>query len=210
MPIEVICQCGKRFAARDDFAGKTVACPACKAPLKIAPPRPTAVPAPEPTGVGSILDEIGLKTDERGIVCPKCQGHIAIGTSVCKRCHYNLQTASVQGNAAAPASSAKHGGGYDWSRVRKQEPTLGSVVDEELTFSDMALCGFFGCLMFPYGLILFLRGHSKGILIMLGSLLVPAILTLFYALFSFMTTTPPKKTSCAPAVQPCEVLSAEG
>ncbi len=213
MPIEVTCQCGKRFAARDDLAGKTVACPACKAPLKIAPPRPMAVPVPEPTGVGSILDEIGLRTDERGIVCPKCRNYIAIGTSVCRKCRYNLQTASVQGSEPALAAPAKHDGGYDWSRLRKQEPTLGSVVDEELTATDMALCALFGCLVLPYGLILFLRGHSKGILIMLGSLMVPAILTLLYALFSFMTTVPPKKTSWLPAMAPvvkCEAAQPKG
>lgn len=196
MPIEVACQCGKRFAARDDLAGKTVACPACKQPLKIAPPRvnrPAAVPVaqPEPTGVGSILDEIGLQTDGRGIVCPKCRQYIAIGSTVCKNCHYNLQTASVQTQAERAPRHA--GGGYDWKALRDRAPMIGSVVDEELTFSDIVLCGFFGGCMFIYGLILFFRGHAKGILIMLGSLIVPAFLILLYIIFKVVTATPVKQ-----------------
>jgi hypothetical protein len=36
MPIKVQCACGKAFAAKDELAGKTVKCPGCQKPLKIA------------------------------------------------------------------------------------------------------------------------------------------------------------------------------
>jgi hypothetical protein len=29
MPIEVVCRCGKRFFAKDEWAGRTGLCPAC-------------------------------------------------------------------------------------------------------------------------------------------------------------------------------------
>jgi len=35
MPLTVTCGCGKRFAAPDHLAGRTVACPQCRQPLKI-------------------------------------------------------------------------------------------------------------------------------------------------------------------------------
>ncbi|WP_254512566.1 DUF3592 domain-containing protein [Anatilimnocola floriformis] len=50
--IVVACQCGARFAARPELAGKTVACPQCKQPLTIGaagPKTPSAQPArPQP------------------------------------------------------------------------------------------------------------------------------------------------------------------
>lgn len=49
MPIQVACQCGQRFAAKDELAGRTVKCPKCGSPLAI--PRPSASqPAPPPGG----------------------------------------------------------------------------------------------------------------------------------------------------------------
>ncbi len=35
MPIRVTCRCGQMFEARDDLAGKTLACPMCRSPLVI-------------------------------------------------------------------------------------------------------------------------------------------------------------------------------
>jgi acetyl esterase/lipase len=48
MPIPVTCQCGQRFAANDELAGKKLTCPTCKQPLLIprANPQPAARPAP--------------------------------------------------------------------------------------------------------------------------------------------------------------------
>jgi len=38
MPIQVACQCGQRFAAKEELAGKTVKCPKCGSPLAIPGP----------------------------------------------------------------------------------------------------------------------------------------------------------------------------
>ena len=35
MPIEIRCQCGKRLKAPDNFAGRTVSCPGCKAAIQV-------------------------------------------------------------------------------------------------------------------------------------------------------------------------------
>ena len=47
MTIRVGCQCGKRFAAPDHLAGKSVPCPSCGSPILIAaPPAKAAALAP--------------------------------------------------------------------------------------------------------------------------------------------------------------------
>jgi len=43
MQIKVVCQCGQRFAAKDDLLGKRVRCPKCGSTLTICP-----TPAPDP------------------------------------------------------------------------------------------------------------------------------------------------------------------
>jgi hypothetical protein len=50
MPIAVACQCGKRFQAKDELAGKRVKCPGCGNPL--------AIPTPQPAGGGNDLDDM--------------------------------------------------------------------------------------------------------------------------------------------------------
>ncbi|MBC7855982.1 MAG: hypothetical protein IAF94_21345 [Pirellulaceae bacterium] len=47
MSIKVSCQCGKRFAAPPQLAGKSVNCPSCGSPMVIAAPaaRPSAIAA---------------------------------------------------------------------------------------------------------------------------------------------------------------------
>lgn len=50
MPIAVACQCGKRFQAKDELAGKRVKCPGCGNPL--------AIPTPQPAGGGNELDDL--------------------------------------------------------------------------------------------------------------------------------------------------------
>jgi hypothetical protein len=146
-------------------------------------------PAYRPSGVTTILDEIGLNSDARGLVCPKCQGHFPPGKAICAQCGYNLQTGSIsKPESAAPRER------YDWKGFRERSYAFGgSVVDEELTMGDLFLCGFCGGLAFVYGIILFLQGRSKGILLMLGSLLVPALVLLGYAIIRVMITVPPPK-----------------
>src|SRR5437879_4956590 len=49
MPIPVTCACGKRFAAKDELAGKRLKCPACGGAIAIPqPPAATKAPAPQP------------------------------------------------------------------------------------------------------------------------------------------------------------------
>ncbi len=50
MPIPVGCQCGKRFQAKDELAGKRVKCPGCGNVLTI--------PEPQPASVGGGIDDL--------------------------------------------------------------------------------------------------------------------------------------------------------
>ena len=38
MPIEVVCECGKKFQARDEYAGRRGLCPACKRIFEVPVP----------------------------------------------------------------------------------------------------------------------------------------------------------------------------
>jgi hypothetical protein len=116
MPIKVQCACGAAFAAKDELAGKTVKCPKCKSPLKIAaaggspksaaqavaakPSAPKAVkvrPVPQEsaavvpvTSTESLFDEIGLQAAAAGTrPCPGCTEPMPIEAVVCIKCGYN-------------------------------------------------------------------------------------------------------------------------
>ncbi|MCE9528414.1 MAG: hypothetical protein K8R36_20410 [Planctomycetales bacterium] len=106
MPIKVSCSCGAAFAAKDELAGRTVACPKCKQPLTIpsgaapaqrpaAPsrPAPSSVPQPAPDpSAPSIFDEAGLKARQTtGQVCPSCYHAMKQGAIICVHCGYNMQ-----------------------------------------------------------------------------------------------------------------------
>lgn len=47
MPIRVRCQCGKTLTARDDLAGQTLPCPACRVPVTV----PLELPDPDAVGL---------------------------------------------------------------------------------------------------------------------------------------------------------------
>src|SRR5258708_3635722 len=65
MPIVVACQCGKRFKAGDQFAGKRTRCPGCGQPLTIpAVPAPPAPPRPVPPQAREPVDLLSLGTEE--------------------------------------------------------------------------------------------------------------------------------------------------
>ena len=104
MPIKVTCTCGAAFAAKDELAGKTVACPKCQQPLTIgggaAPAQRPAVasrpaPAPQPApdlSAPSIFDEAGMKARQNtGHVCPSCFHAMKQGAILCVHCGYNMQ-----------------------------------------------------------------------------------------------------------------------
>ena len=117
MPIKVQCACGAAFAAKDELAGKTVKCPKCKSPLKIAaaggspksaqplaakPSAPKAVkvkPVPQEsaavvpvTSTESLFDEIGLQAAAAGTrPCPGCTEPMPLEAVVCIKCGYNAR-----------------------------------------------------------------------------------------------------------------------
>jgi len=119
--IVVTCDCGSRFAARADLAGKTLGCPKCGASLTVpspasapapraAPPKSAPAPARAPAskapapkapapadigpaaGLGDLLDEVGLKTTKTGARCQKCRADMKPGTMLCVQCGYNHET----------------------------------------------------------------------------------------------------------------------
>jgi hypothetical protein len=106
MPIKVSCTCGAAFAAKDELAGRTVACPKCQQPLTIpggaAPAqrqvtasRPASAPAPQSTpdpSAPNIFDEAGIKARQTtGQVCPSCYHSMKQGAIICVHCGYNMQ-----------------------------------------------------------------------------------------------------------------------
>jgi len=98
MTIKVACQCGASFGAKDEMAGRTVACPKCKQPLKIGPAAapaastPAAAPAPAASGgLSDLLDEAGFD-NVQGPRCPNCSKPVQPGATLCVSCGFNLQT----------------------------------------------------------------------------------------------------------------------
>lgn len=68
MAISVGCQCGKRFQAKDELAGKRVKCPGCGSVLEIPTPQPTAA------GGGDDLFGGGMGGDPLFAAGPAMQG----------------------------------------------------------------------------------------------------------------------------------------
>ncbi|WP_425613881.1 hypothetical protein NA78x_003725 [Anatilimnocola sp. NA78] len=116
MPIKVACTCGAAFAAKDELAGRTVACPKCKQPLKIPAPQ-AAAPAPLAAhGNAGLFDDIGLKARDVNIArCPSCSSDLPPNAVLCVKCGFNLklgkkmQTMSMSGDAPV-MSGGGHGG----------------------------------------------------------------------------------------------------
>jgi hypothetical protein len=126
MPIKVACQCGAAFAAKDELAGRTVACPKCKQPLKIPAPQAIAAStqaaavAPQAAPVShanaDLFDDLGLRArasaDAR---CPSCGSDLPPNAVLCVKCGYNLklgkkmQTVNMAADGSAPVATG-HGG----------------------------------------------------------------------------------------------------
>jgi Domain of unknown function (DUF4177) len=64
MPIDVVCQCGKAFKAKDEHAGLKSKCPNCGGIINI--PKAHLAPPPIPDGVGIADLQEGLEEDRLG------------------------------------------------------------------------------------------------------------------------------------------------
>lgn len=91
MAIVVECGCGKRFGAREELAGKTLACPSCGQALTVpsaapaTPPPAAAAPAPIVVTCGcgqrfAARAELAGKT----LACPKCGQAITVPSAAAK------------------------------------------------------------------------------------------------------------------------------
>lgn len=101
MTIKVVCQCGATFGAKDELAGRTVACPKCKQALKIGAPAARA-PAPVAGGISDLLDEAGFD-HAHGPRCPQCSKPVQPGALLCVNCGFNLQTGEKVAGAVIQA-----------------------------------------------------------------------------------------------------------
>lgn len=88
--IPVKCKCGKTFAAKASLLGKTVRCPGCKNPIKIAVNKksPTSA-AKEKAPEDDMFAEIGLGADGPGRRCPECKAEMSEEAILCIQCGYN-------------------------------------------------------------------------------------------------------------------------
>ncbi len=116
MPIKVVCACGAAFAARDELAGRTVACPKCKQPLTIAAPQAAQPVAAAPHANADLFDGIGLKARDTNLArCPGCAADLIPNAVICVKCGYNLklgkqmQTIKMSGDAGLATGGGGHG-----------------------------------------------------------------------------------------------------
>ena len=93
MPIQVACQCGQKFSAKDELAGKRAKCPKCGQPLVIAEAAPAASDtlADSLGGLGGLMDQAGFES-AGGSPCPKCNAGMPPGAVLCVACGFHLET----------------------------------------------------------------------------------------------------------------------
>ncbi|MEO1615108.1 MAG: hypothetical protein AAFV88_04610 [Planctomycetota bacterium] len=89
MPIPVQCQCGKRLAAKDQFAGKTLKCPQCGSAIKV--PMAAAASSPLSNPMDELFDQEGFGKNIAA-VCPSCSAEMAANAVLCTQCGYNKTT----------------------------------------------------------------------------------------------------------------------
>ena len=114
MPIKVACACGAAFAAKDELAGRTVACPKCKQPLKIPAPQAAAVAPQAPHANAGLFDDVGLKARDTTVPrCPSCAAEMAPNAILCIKCGFNTKLGKRMQtiNMAADPNAAPAGGG---------------------------------------------------------------------------------------------------
>jgi hypothetical protein len=87
MAIPVACACGKRFAANDNLAGKTVRCPQCQGALQI----PAQVAETKEADALDNVDSYTQTANEERF-CPSCKAFRKPGAIVCLQCGYNWRS----------------------------------------------------------------------------------------------------------------------
>ncbi len=164
MPIDVVCQCGKKLVAKDELAGKTVRCPQCKQPLVIRAPQAE----PLAGGIGDLLDEEGYvapPTAENA--CPSCGKEFRADAVICVHCGLDRRSGkkvAVTRIKEAPRPSLEVGSPY-------KSPQAGgaasgkrgsSSTEENLTIVEILfaiLCTNIACIL---ALIWLVMGNPKG------------------------------------------------
>ena len=115
MPIQFKCQCGKALAVKDQFAGKSVKCPACGSGIRVpagsagaAPAGPAAAPAAQPVGAAATGNPMNDLFDEEGFgsniaaVCPSCGAPMAAEAVMCTKCGFNKSTGETMKGHLTP------------------------------------------------------------------------------------------------------------
>jgi hypothetical protein len=194
MPIKASCACGAAFAARDDLAGRTVACPKCKQPLTI-PAAAVSAPAaaPVPHANADLFDGLGLKArDESQPRCPGCSADMPPNAVLCVKCGYNvklgkrMQTISMSGETpmvVGGGGHGDHGGATALLMARAAQAAEEDQVSEKAKTSEgmpvwVWIVGLLSCVLF--GVVMSLIPQSvalfgTGMVLLMGA----GLLTLF-------------------------------
>lgn len=118
MPIKVVCQCGAAFAAKDELAGRTVACPKCKQPLKIGTPQAAPVAQAAPAAPvhhanADLFDDVGLRARATNMArCPSCDSDLPPNAVLCVKCGYNFKLGKKMQTMNMAADGAPVAGGH--------------------------------------------------------------------------------------------------
>lgn len=188
MPIAVACQCGAKFAAKDELAGKAVKCPKCSQPLRIPAAEGAAKPsaaaktptkAPEPpvdNSVSNILDEFGIGKTVVGNKCPSCQAAMAEGAVICIQCGYNTKTNKKLVRQADSDATKRRDEIYagQAARAAAMKPRSGAGSggsggsyaaerpEATLTTLEILFCIFCNTIALIVGVIYLVTGNPKG------------------------------------------------
>ena len=104
-PIEVVCPNGHRLKVKDEFAGRTGACPICGSKVKVPQkaqtlteddvlkflgdnPPPAAEPAPATDAPKIVRTDSPARLPKK--ICEKCHPEILAATRICPYCHTYL------------------------------------------------------------------------------------------------------------------------
>ena len=162
MPIKVACKCGAAFAAKDELAGRTVACPKCKQPLKIVPAQAAAPAAPAaPHANADLFDGLGMKARDTTVPrCPGCAADLPPNAVLCVKCGYNIklgrrmQTISMSNEGPAVGEGGGHGGAATAMLMARAAAATeeDEVAEKSKTNVGMPLwvliAGLFACILF--------------------------------------------------------------